>query len=229
MKIGIVLGYNALVDMTIECLNNLQEHISADEQNTFEVVLINGGCETDIDHPIVDKKIRFETNEGTTKMFNAGMKLFSDDVDYVVFASNDGFFTSDKPFQKMIKALEETPGVAVVSPVPDRPNMEVYKHLVLNETEKGYFCNMFPTITWFFRKKFLDEVGYLDEGFKRTAQYMDNDWSDRAVDKYGTGCIFVTKDVLLHHKLSQETSKMSNWIHEDMIIGLEYYKKKRGM
>lgn len=227
-KIGIIVGYNTLVDMTIDCLNSLQKHIQEDEVNTFEVVLINGGCDIDIDHPIVTKKIRYQTNEGTTKMFNHGMREFSDDVDYVTFFSNDGFFTSNKPFQTMIKLLEDKK-VAVVCPTPDRPNMVTYKHLVKQETDYGYYCDFFPTITWFFRKKFLEEVGYLDENFKRTAMYMDNDWSLRACKKYGEKCILVSKEVLLHHKLSAETSRMGNQIQEDMQICHEYYRKKWGL
>lgn len=227
-KIGIVIGYNNLVDMTLDCLNSLQKHIQEDTDNTFEVILINGGCDIDIDHPIVTKKVRYATNEGTTKMFNHAMKELSSDVDYVMFGSNDAFFVTEKPFQKMIKDLEEKQ-VAVVSPTPDRPSMKVYEHLVSEETNEGYYCDFFPTITWFFRKKFLDEVGYLDENFKRTAMYMDNDWSLRACQKYGSKCIFVSKQVPLHHKLSAETSKMGNQIAEDMIICGEYYRKKWGL
>lgn len=227
MKIGIVIGYNSLADMTKDCLDSLQKHMKEDDQNTFEVILINGGCEIDLDHEIVNKKIRFETNEGTTKMFNAAMKMFSDDVDYVMFGSNDAFFNSNLPFQTMIAELEGK-NMAVVSPVPDRPDMSCYNHLVRREDEEGYYVDMFPTITWFFRKKFLEEVGYLDEGFTRTAQYMDNDWSTRTINKYGPQTIFVSKKVTIHHKLSAETSKMGNAINEDMNSGLRYYRSKWG-
>jgi GT2 family glycosyltransferase len=191
----------------------------------YEVIVVNGGNSVNIEHEVITKLITLPTNDGFTKTLNAGLRAVSDDADYVLFTSNDCFPITIPFFGNLVPTLDKG-NVGVVSPVPDRPSIEQYKHLTLKEDNQYYYCNFFPTITWLFKKELLTRVGYLDEDYPGTGMYADNDWSQRVVNEYGELSILVVKDVHLHHKLSSESGQFN--ITMDMERGNSIFRKKWG-
>jgi GT2 family glycosyltransferase len=220
MKVAIVTAYNNKVDMTIDFLDNLLNVIPGEV--SCRVILVNGGNQIKIDHPVVWKRIDLETNIGFCNTLNYGLRAVPEDSDYVFFVGNDSFPIKDNWLEDLIKLQNKT-GAWMVCPANDNPGMNAYAHLYDKDFGEYYEVNFFPSIAWLMPKHNFDTIGLLDEGYIRTGMYADNDYCLRI--KSYNGRIIVSKDILLKHLCSAE-GKILGTQAADMNINHNYFLKK---
>jgi GT2 family glycosyltransferase len=220
-KVTIVAAYNTKVEMTIDFLSNLQGYTQGVGIEEY-MILVNGGCHTQIEHPFIDKRIDLKTNIGFCNTLNEGLKAVPEDSDYVFFVGNDSFPISSDWLPKLIELQKQT-DAWMVCPANDRPGMTVYNHLYTADKGEYWEANFFPSIAWLMPYDKFKEIGLLDEGYIRTGMYADNDYCDRIKEK--NGLIVVSKNILLKHLLSAEGQVLGTG-SVDMAINGDYYRNK---
>jgi GT2 family glycosyltransferase len=220
MKVTIVVPYNTQVKMTVDFLDNMM----AMGPYPFDVhcILVNGGCETDIDHPFVNELVKLKTNEGTVKVYNAGLREVPDDTDYVFFVGNDSF-PVERSWLVDLVLLQQSTRAWIVCPANDRPGMNAYQSLYTKDCGEYWEADFFPSIAWLIPYCRLQQIGLLDERYIRTGMYADNDYCRRVRNAGGT--IVVSKNIMLRHLLSQE-SGVTGTINEDMNVNGKAYNDK---
>jgi GT2 family glycosyltransferase len=224
MKVTIVAAYNTKVEMTISFLDTMNATTYGDELFDRHMILVNGGCETDIKHPFIDDFVKLPTNEGFCKVLNEGLKRVPEDSDYVFFVGNDSFPTELGWLTRLIE-LQQRTQAWMVCPANDRPGMKAYERLYKADYGDYWTADFFPSIAWLMPYDKFKQTGLLDEGYQRTGMYADNDYC-RTIKKLG-GSIVVSKHIMLQHLLSQEGAVLGTQ-GPDMSQGLCYYREKWG-
>lgn len=197
--ISIISAYYGNEKMTMDFLDNLQEKCRFQD---VEMILVNAGSKP-IDHPFITKRIDLEHNISFSNSFNAGLREASGQ--YIVIIGNDGFPTDSNWLRNLQEVLDIRKDVMIVAPTWDKPDFEVYKHLVLLESDKWAIMKMIPAVCWMLRREDYIKIGDLDERFL-VGCYEDNDYCKRVTDLGGR--IYVNKEVKIKHLLSQTISKL---------------------
>jgi hypothetical protein len=221
VKVSIVAGYNSKVEMTIDFLDNLQEYCSRFEGDV-EMILVNGGNPFDITHPFVTKLIRTDKTY-TTGVYNEGLRAISEDSDFVLLTGNDSFPKDYDWLDRLVIHYRDP--ITILCPENDRPGRVAYGHLYQKEDANLFYCNMFPSVVWFFRASLLKDVGYFDENYIRTGMYNDDDYCMRIQLKYGPLTVGVLKGLVIPHLCGQESGNTGT-LNEDMQINYKYFKEK---
>ena len=224
MKVTIVCAYNQCVDMTMKFLDVMDATTKNFREcyNDIEMILVNGGCSTKIEHPFITTRIDLDVNNGFGPTVNAGLRKVPVDSDYIFYVGNDSFPTTNTWLEELI-VLQGKTGAGIVCPANDRPGMEAYNHLYTSSTDDYWTVEFFPSIAYLITKECFDKIGLWDERFIRTGMYGDNDYC-RRVRNAGFS-IIVSKHILLNHLLSQESSKCGT-IGEDMNINNQLFIDK---
>lgn len=220
MKTLIVAAYNNKVDMTLEFLDTMYRFKG---WGNVELVLVNGGCSTKIEHPFITKRIDLDTNIGFCNTLNAGLQYAIDsDADYIFFVGNDSFPIYSEWLGDLIDLHERT-GAMMTCPANDNPGMHNYNHLYQESFEDYWTADFFPSIAWLMKREDVKKIGLLDEQYVRTGMYADNDYCIRV--RNAGGRIIVSKKILLRHLLSGE-GRLLGTGPTDMQVNNEYFIKK---
>lgn len=225
MKVAVVSAYNNHVDLTREFLNTMECFWPpAEKQITPHLILVNGGCGTQVSHPFIAERIDLPRNDGFCATLNAGLRAVPGDADFVFFVGNDSFPVDDAWLPRLI-SLQQSSGAWMVCPANDRPGMRAYRHLY--RLDCGFFweVDFFPSIAFLMPREHFATVGLLDERFQRTGMYADNDYCRRV--RLAGGRIVVSKDIMLRHLLSREGKTLGTQ-GEDMNINRGIFEEKWG-
>jgi GT2 family glycosyltransferase len=199
MKVAIVSAYNNLLDLTLSFLDNMQRHAHPDIEHYM--ILVNGGCPAQAQHPFISKRIDLDKNYGFCPVLNAGLKAVPEDSDYVFFVGNDSFPVHQGWLVDLIALHTET-GAMMTCPANDNPGMVHYRKFCRVDHNRYWEVNFFPSIAWLMSYQDFRKIGYLDEFYIRTGMFADNDYC-RRIKQVG-GKIIVSTNILLRHHLSAE-------------------------
>lgn len=219
-KVAIVAAYNSRVDVTLEFLAAHTLHRPAGID--LHLILVNGGCETKIEHPLIAERIDLPTNEGFCKTLNAGLRAVPADSDFVFFTGNDSFPLDSDWLPRLIHLQQKT-GAWMVCPANDNPGMRAYRGLYKDRHPHYWEVDFFPSICWLMPYDLFSKIGLLDEQFVRTGMYADNDYCHRIRAAWGK--IVVSRRILLRHLLSAE-GKVLGTACDDSRTNLELFKAK---
>jgi len=226
MKVTVVVAYNTQVEMTKDFLETMWETTTNFRKiHKLDLILVNGGCPTDITHDIVTDYVRLEKNIGFAVTVNAGLRRVPQDTDYVFYVGNDSFPTTTDWLERLI-LLQIKTQAGIVCPANDRPGMDALAHCYKEEFIDYWTSQFFPSIAYLITKECFDAVGLWDEAFVNSGMYGDNDYCIRTCQAGFK--IVVSKDILLLHLLSQEAPKLFN-IDVDMSYNEQVLKKKWGL
>ena len=222
MKVAIVAAYNSRIDVTLEFLAAHQQFQPAGHD--LHLILVNGGSDTKIEHPLIAERIDLPVNIGFCNTLNAGLRAVPADSDYVFFTGNDSFPLDDRWLPELIRMQQKT-GAWMVCPANDNPGMKAYRGLYKARHRYYWEVDFFPSICWLMPYELFSKIGLLDEQFVRTGMYADNDYCQR-IRKAG-GSIIVARHILLRHLLSAE-GKVLGTAGDDTRVNLELFRTKWG-
>jgi GT2 family glycosyltransferase len=210
--------------MTKEFLDNLQDKLVYD--GVEAKLFLTCSESTQIEHPAIFELSVLDKNESFSKSMNLSLskaKLYSlqyEKFDYYCIIGNDGFPQQKDWLKKLVDGQKET-GCAIMCPNNDKPGLHMFKHHFINENDMYVHVKMFPAICWLIPKEIITRVGYFDERFIPGC-YEDDDYARRVRNAGGT--IYVRRDVMITHRLSQTLGKMG--AREAMSKNHQRYKEK---
>ena len=214
--ISIVTAYQSQVQMTREWLNNIDQHRGGHQ---LEVILVNAGCPTLIEHPALTHRIDLPENISFSHSMNTGINAATGR--YVVVMNNDCFPCHDW-LDTLIRCQQES-GAYVTSPEVSSPTLSCVGRVV-SRTADYAIVTFYPAVCWMLSRECIDKVGLFDEQFVPTF-FEDNDYAKR-VKEAGGKFIVVTACQALH-KRSQENSANLN-MGEAYSENQRRYKQKWG-
>lgn len=222
-KVVILSAYNTQIGLTYEFLDTILKFKNTGVK--VELVLVNGGSDTKIEHSAISHRLDI-TEKGFAKVFNTGLQFIVDNLkfDYILMLGNDSFPLGDEWLGKLIELQLET-GAFVTCPSTTRPPMKDYSHLLLQDNGHYWSVDMFPSIVYLLSRECVETIGFWDEGYTRTGMYGDNDYCKRV--RSSGHSIVVSKDIVMEHRLSQESGSTGT-IGKDMVVNGEYFRKKWG-
>ena len=199
MRTSIVTAYYENIDMTMDFIANLWDKMTDDD----ELILVNAGNQTKITNCTLKNFTRIDLpqNISFSNSMNAGLRIAQGD--YVIVIGNDGFPQDKEWISKLIEAHKP---MHIVSPVPNRPPLNTYDHLLKKQEANLRYYSRFPAICWLFSKETYKKIGSFDERFL-VGCYEDDDYAVRIGIEGGQ--IIVRTDVALDHKLSQTFNKFN--------------------
>ena len=223
MKVVILSAYNTQIGLTKEFLDSILKFKNTGVDT--ELVLVNGGSDVLIEHDVVTHRIDIK-EKGFAKVFNAGLQFIVDTLsfDYILMLGNDSFPLGDEWLGKLIELQLKT-GAFVTCPSTTRPPMSNYSHLLQNDCGSYWSVDMFPSIVYLLSKECVEQIGFWDECFVRTGMYGDDDYCTRV--RNSGHSIVVSKEIVMEHRLSQE-SGVTGTLDRDMVVNGEYFRKKWG-
>ena len=216
--ISIVTAYQSQVQMTREWLNNIDQHRGGHQ---LEVILVNAGCETKIEHPVLTKRIDLPENISFSHSMNTGINAATGR--YVVVMNNDCFPGRDW-LDTLIRCQQDT-GAYVTSPEVSSPTLACVSGQVLDRSHPDYaVVRFYPAVCWMLSRECVDTVGLFDEQFVPTF-FEDNDYAKRVEEAKGK--FIVVTACQAQHKRSQENSANLN-MGEAYGASQRRYKQKWG-
>lgn len=217
MKTSIVSAYNNKLELTREFLDVMAASVQGLD---VEMILVNGGNSTGIEHPFITRRIDLPQNIGFCHTLNHGLRAATGDA--IFFVGNDSF-PVDNTWLPRLHELHARTGGWMTCPANDNPGMEVRRCCYYAEFPDYWEATWFPSIAWLMRRDHFERVGFLDEGYLRTGMYADNDYCDRV--RHAGGRIVVSKNILLKHLCSAEGNALGTQ-GEDMDRNYAYYAQR---
>ena len=210
--------------MTKEFLDNLQDKLVYEDVEAKLFLTCSEAIP--ITHPAIFELSILDKNESFSKSMNLSLskaKLYShqyEKFDYYCIIGNDGFPQQKDWLKKLVEGQKEK-GCAIMCPNHDKPGLHMLKHHVINQDDTYVQVRMFPAICWLITSDVFFNIGYFDETFIPGC-YEDDDYARRVRNDGGT--IYVRKDVMITHRLSQTLGKMG--AGEAMSKNLQRYREK---
>lgn len=198
--------------------------------DNFEFLIIDGGS-SDNSIEIIKKYepwIKYwvsEKDNGQTNAINKGWKHATGDI--IAYLNSDDIYC-EGTFHIVANYFMNNPEIDMIYGdiihIDKESNVIEYKKSGKIDTEK-YLSTQFylPQPTVFFRKKILDEIGYLDEQFHLA---MDLDYWVRILHKYDIGYI---QEYLACARIYPETKSKSEkykYLDERLIILDKYFSRE---
>lgn len=217
MKVSIVAGYQSQVAMTFEFLDNLRAVCASERER--EMILVNAGCPTKLEHPYITKRIDLPENISFSHTMNTGIRASKGD--FVIVMNNDCFPTHGW-IDKLVRYQQQT-GAFITSPEVSSPSLSCVGHCITDNENGDYaVVNFYPAVCWMLTRECIDKVGLFDEQFVPTF-FEDNDYARRVQDAGGK--FIVVRKVAALHRRSVENSANLN-MSEAYAANESRYKRK---
>ncbi|MBU2100799.1 glycosyltransferase family 2 protein [Candidatus Micrarchaeota archaeon] len=194
-------------DLTKQCIDSIKENT---EYLSYKIILVDNGSKDGsiekLEKEFKDIRIiKNKINKGFPYALNQG--YIAAESFYVVHLNNDAFVTKGW-LEELIKTIDSNEKFAVVGVKEVSPKKFNDKKLIEKIKQKPNREKLTLPVGWITKKKFIEEIGYLDAEHFSPAYGEEADWNFRARSK-GYKIIECSKCIVVHYSSQGSIKSMS--------------------